>query len=293
MNIQFCKMEGTGNDFIVIDDRDGKIEKVISYEVLAKKVCDRHFGIGGDGLIVVLNSKIDDLKFRIFNSDGSEPQMCGNGMRCFAKFVYENSIINKNIFTIETLAGTVIPKVFIDDKGFVNDIRVDMGEPVLETVKIPFISENTNSKPETIVVDTKEYEIFPVSMGNPHAVIFTDNIDSISLKSIGPKIEVHEKFPEKTNVEFAQIISKKQIVFKVWERGAGITLACGTGACAVLVAAVLSGKTDNKALIELPGGNLSIEWNRENNHIYKTGPAKLVFKGTIEINNNTSIGGTP
>lgn len=283
MNIQFSKMEGLGNDFIIIDDRDNKIEKIISYQMLAKKVCNRHFGIGGDGLIIVLQSDTDDLKFKIINPDGSEPQMCGNGMRCFAKFVYDNKIITKDKFCVETLAGTIIPEVFIDDKGFVDKIQVDMGQPVLEPVKIPFISKHKKSTLENITVDREQFEIFPVSMGNPHAVIFVANIDTIPLDNIGPKIEICDRFPEKTNVEFAQVISKQKIVFKVWERGAGITLACGTGACAVLVAAYLSGKTDNKAFVFLPGGELFIEWNLKNNHIYKTGPARLVFNGTVNI----------
>ncbi len=283
MNIKFSKMHGLGNDFVVIDDRDNVVEKTITYNDLSKKVCDRNFGIGADGLIVVLNSTTHDIKYRIFNPDGSEPEMCGNGMRCYAKFVYDNKIMNKKEFTVETLAGTIIPLVSVGSDGLVDMIRVDMGEPVLKAKNVPFVSENEQAVNEKIVVDGEDVYLTAVSMGNPHAVIFVDSTSNAPVTTLGPKIEKFAKFPEKTNVEFIEVISNNEMNMRVWERGAGETLACGTGASASLVAAVLNGKTDNKALIHLLGGDLTIEWNKENNHIFKTGPAVLVFTGEYRL----------
>lgn len=283
MEMNFWKMHGLGNDFVVIDDRDGKIAEKITYNDLSEKVCNRNFGIGADGLIVVLNSMTHDIRYRIFNPDGSEPQMCGNGMRCYAKYVYDNKILDKKEFKVETLAGTIIPLVNVEESGIVNTVRVDMGEPILESKKVPFISENEKSINEKIDVDGEEVYITAVSMGNPHAVIFVEDTENSPVKTLGPKIEKHKRFPEKTNVEFIEVISAEEMNMRVWERGAGETLACGTGASASLVAAVLNNKTNNKALIHLLGGDLTIEWNKENNHVYKTGPAELVFKGVYKI----------
>ncbi len=283
MEFNFSKMEGLGNDFVVFDDRDLKIGNKFSYNELSVKLCDRHFGVGADGLIVVLNSTTHDIKYRIFNPDGSEPQMCGNGMRCFAKFVYENKIVQKEEFTVETLAGTIIPKVNVNEKGIVETVRVDMGQPVLEAKKVPFISNNERAVSEEIEIDGVKLNVTAVSMGNPHAVFFVDKATDYLVRNIGSQIEIFERFPEKTNVEFIEVLSKNEMNMRVWERGAGKTLACGTGACATLVAAVLNGKTENKALIHLMGGDLTIEWNRETNHIFKTGPAKLVFNGVLTL----------
>ncbi len=283
MRIDFTKMEGIGNDFILIDDRNLQIEKQVSYERLSKKLCDRKFGIGGDGLILLLHSDMCSLKFKIFNPDGSEAQMCGNGMRCFAKQAYEKKIVDQDEFKVETLAGTIIPKIFLNTQGEIDSIRVDMGKPILENEKIPFISKNRLSVLENIEVDGQWIEITAVSMGNPHAVIFVDCLEKAPVTRLGPRIEVDQRFPEKTNVEFVEVLSEKEIKMKVWERGAGETLACGTGACASLVAACLAGKTCERAIVHLAGGDLFIEWNRQNNHVYKTGPAKTVFEGSIEI----------
>ncbi len=283
MKMNFSKMHGLGNDFVVVDDREQQIESEISYNDLSKKVCDRNFGIGADGLIVVLNSETHDIKYRIFNPDGSEPEMCGNGMRCYAKFVYDNKVVDKKEFKVETLAGTIIPKVNIDENGIVNTVRVDMGEPILNAKEVPFVSEVEKAINEKVVVDGEEINITAVSMGNPHGVIFVKDTKNAPVTTLGPKVEKFEKFPEKTNVEFIEVISRDELNMRVWERGAGETLACGTGACASLVAAVLNDKTDNKALIHLLGGDLTIEWNRETNHIFKTGPAVLVFTGVYKI----------
>lgn len=283
MELKFSKMEGLGNDFVMIDDREQLVENRISYNDLSKRVCDRHFGIGADGLIVVLNSESHDIKFRIFNPDGSEPQMCGNGMRCYAKYVHDNRILNKLEFEVETLAGTIIPKVNIGEDGLVDTVKVDMGKPILKTKDIPFISENEIAISEDLIVDNKNIKVTTVSMGNPHAIIFVDDIKTAPVSTLGPKVETHERFPEKTNVEFINVISRNEMNMRVWERGAGETLACGTGASASLVAANLNNLTDNKALIHLLGGDLTIELNNESNHVFKTGPAKLVFNGILKI----------
>lgn len=283
MEFKFSKMEGLGNDFVVFDDRDLEVGNNFSYNDLSVKLCDRHFGVGADGLIVVLNSTTHDIKYRIFNPDGSEPQMCGNGMRCFAKFVYENKIVSKEEFTVETLAGTIIPRVNVNENGKVETVRVDMGEPVLEAKKVPFISKNERAVSEEIEIDGVKLNVTAVSMGNPHAVFFVDKATDYLVRTIGSQVEVFERFPEKTNVEFIEVLSKNEMNMRVWERGAGETLACGTGACATLVAAVLNGKTENRALIHLMGGDLTIEWNQETNHIFKTGPAKLVFNGVLTL----------
>ena len=283
MIVKFSKLEGLGNDFVMIDDRDGNIEKGISYKELAKKSCKRHFGIGADGLIVVLNSETHDLKYRIFNPDGTEPEMCGNGMRAYAKFVFDNKIIDKEEFRVETLAGTIIPKVNVGSDGLVETVKVDMGIPITDTNKIPFVSENREAISEEILLDGKKFNITTVSMGNPHGIIFVDKSDRENVRELGPKFEVHKRFPEKANIEFIEVLSKEEINMHVWERGAGETLACGTGACATLVASYLNNKTGNKATIHLLGGDLFIEWNLETKHIFKTGPAKLVFSGEIIV----------
>ena len=285
MKIDFTKMEGLGNDFIFIDDRDDHIKKQIDFSVLAKKLCSRHFGIGADGIIIINDSKINDFKFTIYNSDGSRPQMCGNGMRCFAKYLYENKLTSKKVLKVDTEAGLIIPEIIIDKNDKVKSVRVDMGEPVLIPSKIPFITENVMAIKERLFFnDDKEYiEVTVVSMGNPHAVVFVDDIKTIDIKNQGQKIENHKRFPEKTNVEFIEVVKEDELIMKVWERGAGQTLACGTGACGALVAGNLNKKCLNKVTIHLEGGDLEIEWNPDNNHVYKTGPASFVFSGSILI----------
>ncbi|MCD4720367.1 MAG: diaminopimelate epimerase [Desulfobacula sp.] len=287
MELEFIKMEGLGNDFIILDDRDGKIEQNENYPALAKRLCSRHFGIGADGIILILESKDHDIKFRIYNSDGSQAQMCGNGMRCFAKYLYENKMVLKKTIRVDTKAGTVIPEVVPEvisgNKEQVQSVRVDMGEPVLLCRDIPFESRNEKAIEERLMAGNKEYRITAVSMGNPHAVIFVDDVEKVDIKKIGPSIETHARFPEKTNVEFIEVVNKSELKMKVWERGSGITLACGTGACAALVAAHLTGRASDKAIVHLDGGDLDIYWDKETNHIFKTGPATLVFEGRIRI----------
>ncbi len=284
MEISFVKMEGLGNDFIMLDDRDKNIEKAMSYPELAQKLCNRRFGIGGDGIILTLNADDDhDIKFRIYNCDGSQAEMCGNGMRCFAKRLYEEKIITKTCMRVDTLAGTVIPEVIVDKDGGVSQVKVDMGEPILESEAIPVICDKERAIEEPLDVAGEQYEITCVSMGNPHAVIFVEDAINIPLKEIGPAIETHERFPEKTNVEFIQVLSDTELEMRVWERGAGITLACGTGACASHVAAVLTGRAKEKTLIHLAGGDLELFWDKQTNHIFKTGPATRVFEGKTDI----------
>jgi len=283
MKIDFVKMQGLGNDFILIDCLSKPLGDSSSLSYLAKKLCNRHFGIGADGLILILPSSKANLKMRIFNSDGTEAQMCGNGIRCFAKYAYENKIISKIKFTIETLAGIITPELIFKGKE-ISGIKVDMGIPKLKRREIPMEGENSPTVvDETLKIDSKYiFQITCVSMGNPHCITFVNDVQSIPVDEIGPKIENHPLFPEKTNVEFIQVLNKQEINFRVWERGAGETLACGTGACAALVAAVLNKKTDREAIIHLPGGDLDIQW-ADNGHVYMTGPAELAFKGKMEI----------
>jgi diaminopimelate epimerase len=283
MQIEFTKMEGIGNDFILIDDRNHHITDKFHYHALSKQLCNRRFGIGADGIILMLRSQVCDLGFRIFNSDGSEAQMCGNGMRCFAKLAYEKQIIKKDEFTVETLAGKIIPKLLFDGSGKINSVKVDMGQPILNPADIPFHCTRSKAIAEEIEVAGQKVIITAISMGNPHAVIFVDSLDTAPVTSLGPLIEHCDQFPEKTNVEFVEVISDTELKMKVWERGAGVTLACGTGACAALVAANVNLKTSAQALVHLDGGDLLIEWDQNSNHIYKTGPAHTVFSGNIEI----------
>jgi len=286
MKISFVKMHGLGNDFILIDCLNKSFGDSSFLSYLSKKLCDRNFGIGADGLILILPSSKADLRMRIFNFDGSEAQMCGNGIRCFAKYAYENKIISKNKFAIETLAGIITPELIFQDleNKKVSKIKVNMGTPKLRRREIPMNGEDTPTViNETLKINPEQtFKITCVSMGNPHCITFVNDVQSVPVDKIGPKIENHPLFPEKTNVEFIQILNRKEINFRVWERGVGETLACGTGACAALVAAVLNKKTDRKATIHLPGGDLDTQWI-ENGSVYMTGPAELVFKGEMTI----------
>lgn len=277
--LSFTKMQGLGNDFIIVDGQEVK-EKGLDYSSLAVKMCDRNFGIGGDGLIIVNPPDVKsdtDVSWRIINSDGSEPQMCGNGIRCFAKYVYEKGIVTKKKFTIWTLAGTIIPEIL--ENG---EVKVDMGAPILEASKIPAkvdTLEQIFNYPLT--VKDKTFNINAVSMGNPHCIIYTDEDTEFLAKEYGPYLEKHEIFSEKTNVEFVKILSKDEIKIDVWERGCGITLACGTGACASVVAGIVNKFIHNVVTAKLPGGSLEIEWQQTSdiNKIYMSGPAEFVFSG--------------
>ena len=282
--IGFSKMEGLGNDFIVMDDRNGSIEARISYSQLAETLCDRHFGIGADGIILVKPSTDHDIRFVIYNSDGSRADMCGNGMRCFARYLYEKKIIDRQRIRVQTDAGTVIPEVSVDESGRVAEITVDMGPPVLTCRDIPFVSDNDTAIEESIDMgDGRTVIVTAVGMGNPHAVVFVQDLSEVHVAAQGRAIEIHPRFPAKTNVEFIQVKDDRTLKMKVWERGAGMTLACGSGACAALIAAHVTGRTGRRATVILDGGELSIFWDPETSHLFKTGPARLVFEGTIHV----------
>ena len=275
--IKFTKMHGLGNDYVYIDAINQKIENESS---LAKFVSNRHFGIGSDGLILICKSEVADFKMRMFNSDGSEAEMCGNGIRCVGKFVYDKGLTNKTTVKIETLAG--IKTLILNIKeGKVETARVDMGEPILEAEKIPVISTENPVKNLELEAENKKFKFTCVSMGNPHAITIVENTKEFDVEKYGKVLEVDKAFPKKANIEFVQIIDKENIKMRVWERGAGETLACGTGACATAVACNLNGLTDRKVNIELLGGTLNIEWNETDNHVYMTGPAVTVFDGEL------------
>lgn len=278
--MEFTKMHGLGNDFVVIDCRR---DKETNYYELAAKICDRHFGVGADGLMVVLPSEQADCRMRIFNSDGSEPEMCGNGLRCFARYVYEKGIVSTTEMTVETLAGIMKPKILFNQAGEITKVKVDMGEPILKRSLIPIIGDGEHAIKEKIVIDDQIFIITAISMGNPHCVIFTENAQTVDLTKWGPKIEHSAYFPQKTNVEFVQVLSPTEMRMRVWERGAAVTLACGTGACAALTAAVLNGLTERDATIHLDGGDLEISWSEDSNHIFMTGAAENVFEGVLSI----------
>lgn len=277
--MKFAKMHGIGNDFIMLNCLNG-----VPFEnakTTIQKLCDRHFGIGADGVILVLPSETEDIKMRIFNADGSEAEMCGNGIRCFARFVYETGIMKKTRIRVETLAGTIIPEL-ITDAGKVVAVRVNMGKPKLERENIPVAGSGKSVVEEPLEVVGTTFNITCVSMGNPHCVVFTDDLNSINHLYFGPAIEKHPIFPMKTNVEFVQKISDKKLKVKVWERGVGETLACGTGACACAVASALTGRTGRRVIVGLAGGELEIEWG-EDDTVYMTGPAELVYTGEIKL----------
>lgn len=273
--MEFIKMHGLGNDFVFLDHFS--VAADVDYPQLAKKLCHRQFGIGGDGLVVIMPSKVADARMRIINSDGSEPEMCGNGIRCFARYVYDQGLVRHNPIRVETLAGVLSVHLNIKEDR-VEGARVDMGEPILRADLIPVIGQGEPVVGETLQVLGETFEYTAVSMGNPHCVIFVEDLVTLDFERFGPAIEKHLLFPRKTNVEFIEVNSRKDLTMKVWERGAGPTLACGTGACAAAVAAVLNNKTERTVTIHLPGGDLLIEWGLDN-HVYMTGPATYVFKG--------------
>ena len=275
--IKFTKMHGLGNDYVYIDAINQKIQNELK---LAQFVSNRHFGIGSDGLILICESKVADFKMRMFNSDGSEAEMCGNGIRCVGKFVYDKGFTSKTTVTIETLAGIKTLKLNIKDKK-VETVRVDMGEPILEADKIPVISKEEPVKNLELEAENRKFKFTCVSMGNPHAITIVENTKEFEVERYGKILEVDKAFPKKANKEYAQVLDKENIKMRVWERGAGETLACGTGACATAVACNLLNLTGRKVNIELLGGILNIEWNENDNHIYMTGPAVTVFDGEL------------
>lgn len=273
--MKFTKMHGIGNDYVYINAFE---EEVAAPEQLAVAISDRHFGVGGDGLVLIMPSQIADAKMRMFNSDGSEAEMCGNAIRCVGKFLYDHRIVTKETLTIETLAG--IKSLNLETKnGLVSAVKVDMGEPILQSDLIPVNGDSRIIVDEPIAVNDRNYRFTAVSMGNPHCVIFVPEITDAMVLTDGPTLETHRLFPRKINVEFVKVNSKDSLTMRVWERGSGETMACGTGACASVVAAILNKLTDRSVTVKLLGGELLIEWEPVSNHVFMTGPAVTVFEG--------------
>lgn len=277
--MKFTKMHGLGNDYVYVNCFE---EKIDNPPAVARFVSDRHFGIGSDGLIMINPSKTADFEMEMYNADGSRGEMCGNGIRCVAKYVYDYGLTDKTQISVETLGGIKYLDLTVED-GKVSLVKVDMGKPKLEADLIPIISEREQVIDEPIEVDGKEYHMTGVSMGNPHAVIYVDDVKGLDLEKIGPKFENHERFPKRINTEFVHCIDRQTVEMRVWERGSGETLACGTGACAVAVSSILNSLTDTQVTVKLLGGDLQIEWDREKDRVFMTGPATVVFDGVIDI----------
>ena len=277
--MKFTKMHGLGNDYVYVNCFE---EKIDNPPAVARFVSDRHIGIGSDGLIMINPSKTADFEMEMYNADGSRGEMCGNGIRCVAKYVYDYGLTDKTQISVETLGGIKYLDLTVED-GKVSLVKVDMGKPKLEADLIPIISEREQVIDEPIEVDGKEYHMTGVSMGNPHAVIYVDDVKGLDLEKIGSKFENHERFPKRINTEFVHCIDRQTVEMRVWERGSGETLACGTGACAVAVSSILNNLTDTQVTVKLLGGDLQIEWNREKDRVFMTGPATVVFDGVIDI----------
>ena len=277
--MKFTKMQGIGNDYVYVNCFQEKVENPGK---VAKMVSDRHFGIGSDGLILIKPSDVADFEMDMYNSDGSRGAMCGNGIRCVAKYVYDYGLTHKTSITVNTASGIKYLDLTIEN-GKAVQIRVNMGTPILEASKIPVISEKEKVIDEPIVAGNKEYRITAVSMGNPHAVTYIDDVKGLDIEKIGPQFEHHSIFPDRVNTEFVKVLDRNTVEMRVWERGSGETLACGTGACAVAVASILNGYTEDEVTVKLLGGDLKIYWDRKENLVYMTGPAEVVFDGEIKL----------
>ena len=277
--MKFTKMHGCGNDYVYVNCFEETVENPAA---VARFVSDRHYGIGSDGLILICPSEIADFRMAMYNLDGSEGKMCGNGVRCIAKYVYDHHLTDKTQISLETLGGIKYLDLNIKD-GKVETVKVDMGEPILKPEEIPVKLSKDVVIDEPVEVDGKVWNMTCISMGNPHAVVFVDDTKSLDLEAMGPSFENHAIFPEQVNTEFVHVIDRKTVDMRVWERGSGETFACGTGACATAFACILNGKTDDQVLVHLVGGDLLIEYDRDTNHIFMTGPATEVFSGEIDI----------
>ena len=277
--LQFTKMQGLGNDYVYVDCTKKKLENASE---VAVKVSDRHFGIGSDGLILINASSVADFEMEMYNADGSRGEMCGNGIRCVAKYVYDYGLTDQTHISVETLGGIKYLDLTVKE-GRVRQVRVDMGRPMLCPSEIPVIANGESVIDMPIEVDGTEYRMTAVGMGNPHTVVFVEDVDGLEIEQIGPKFEHHPCFPNRVNTEFVKVLDRNTVKMRVWERGSGETLACGTGACAVAVACILNGLTENKVTVQLLGGDLLIEWDREADKVYMTGPAEVVFDGEIEL----------
>lgn len=279
--MKFTKMQGCGNDYVYVDGAKEKIALEEKPEVV-RRLSDRHFGIGGDGVIFINPAEEADFEMEMYNADGTRSEMCGNGIRCVAKFVYDKGLTDKTSLSIVSCGKIKYIDLTVED-GKVSLVKVNMGAPILESAQVPVISENEQVIDEAIEVDGKEYKMTCVSMGNPHAIVFMDNVADLEIEKIGPFFENHVRFPNRTNTEFIKVLDDHTVEMRVWERGTGETLACGTGACATVVACVLNGLTGEDVTVKLLGGDLQIRWDREENLVYMTGPAEIVFEGEVEI----------
>ena len=297
MDIRFTKMEGCGNDYVYISGFDFQIDPEKKPE-LVERLSDRHFGIGGDGVIFINPSQIADFEMEMWNADGTRGEMCGNGIRCVGKFVFDKGMTDQKEITVESFGKVKYLTLFTEEKDgkeVVTSVRVNMGEPILEAKDIPVIAgtspvvaepvhiDETDQESDQDAKDSGYYEMTCVSMGNPHAVVYIESTDDLDIEEIGPLFENHSRFPNRTNTEFVQIVDRDHVKMRVWERGSGETLACGTGCCAVCVAGVLNGVTSPRLEVEVLGGTLLIEWDPEENLVWMTGPATTVFEGTISI----------
>lgn len=277
--MKFTKMQGLGNDYVYVNCLK---EKIQNPSELAKKISDRHFGVGSDGLIMINPSDKADFEMEMYNADGSRGEMCGNGIRCVGKYVYDYGLTDKTNISVETLGGIKHLELYVEG-GKVVRVKVDMGHPILKPSEIPVVAEGEQAVDEPIEVEGKEYRMTCISMGNPHAVIFVDtDVKELPLESIGPKFENHKRFPNRVNTEFVRVIDRHTAQMRVWERGSGETLACGTGACAVAVACALNGLTEDEVTVQLLGGDLEIQWEKSSDTVYMTGPAEVVFDGVWE-----------
>ena len=277
--MKFTKMHGIGNDYVYVNCFKETVEHPSE---MAIKVSDRHFGIGSDGLILIKPSEVADGKMEMYNADGSQGAMCGNGIRCVAKYMYDYGITDKTSISVETKSGIKYLDLTIKD-GKVDTVKVNMGTPILKAVDIPVRSEKEQVIDEPVMVDGKEWKITCVSMGNPHAITYVDDVKNLEIEKIGPKFENHEIFPDRVNTEFVRVIDRNTVEMRVWERGSGETLACGTGACAVAVSSILNGLTEEEVTVKLLGGDLKIFWDRTENKVYMTGSATTVFDGEIDL----------
>ena len=280
--MKFTKMQGCGNDYVYINGFTEHIPQEKKSD-LAISLSNRNFGIGSDGIIFINPGKIAEFEMEMYNADGSRSEMCGNGMRCVGKYIYDYGLSDKTEITVESAGAIKYLTLFPGDDGKIEKIRVNMGSPILVAKEVPVVSENETVVDEKITVNGIDYNMTCVSMGNPHAVVFMEGVKELDIESVGPFFENHERFPRRTNTEFVEIIDRGHVFMRVWERGTGETLACGTGCCATAVACILNGHTDNSVEVEVLGGKIQIEWDREANVVYMTGPAKVSFDGCIEI----------
>lgn len=275
--MKFTKMQGLGNDYVYVNCFQEKIENPAE---LAKFVSDRHFGVGADGLILIKPTPLADCEMEMYNADGSQGAMCGNGIRCVAKYAYDYGLVDKETITVNTKSGVKTLELTVED-GKVSKVRVNMGAPILEARQIPILCSQEQAVQLPLEVDGKTYQITGVSMGNPHAVVCVEDVKGLKLEELGPKFKNHPAFPDRVNTEFIRVLDRSTVEMRVWERGSGETLACGTGACAVAVACIVNGYTDERVTVKLLGGDLDIYWDREANLVYMTGPAVTVFDGEL------------